>query len=625
MSAEIAQVTDLDFDQIKNNLKEYFQRPDSPFKDWDFEGSGLNYLLDILAYNTHYNAINAHLAMNESFLDSAQVRSNVVSRAKLIGYTPRSRRGSIASLRIALQRSTVSDLTTLTLPRGATFSSSFGSDTFTFTTLNDTQGLYDPSIDAFVFNDVQISQGELKRLKFLVDGNRTNPRFLIDDETIDTSTLSVRVVDHRDTTNAVTYLPRESFVTIDGNSRVYFLSENFEGKYQVEFGDDTIGKKLDNQNIVELEFLSTRGREANGASRFSITSYNSIDVSNAVSGVVSITTQNPSRGGDERETTESIRRTAPYAYIAQNRGVTTNDYEALIRENIPDIEALSIWGGQYNDPPIYGKVFISAKPKDNLFLSSLQTQEILDYLSNLNVLTVKPEIVDPNYIFLAFDVFFKYNKNATTLSKTQLESRVRSAISEFNRNFLEDFDKVFRYSNFLGIIDGSNEAILNSFARIFVYKQVELIAANRTPFEVNFQMKLLGDIDSTDPFIESTGWKFNEQTYYLGDRTIEGSTTERRLFVYRLSDDLRTQITVIPDVGVLVPETGKLSIAALPTSFDTFIDITARPDSYDVPTVRNQLLSIDQGRTSVTGESDTTTGSGSSGGIEYDPVSRFRR
>lgn len=625
MSAEISKVTELDFENIKSNLKDYFQREDSPFRDWNFEGSGLNYLLDILAYNTHYNAVNAHVSMNESFLDSAQIRSNVVSRAKLIGYTPRSRRGAVARLNITFARNPASTVVNLTLPRGSRFTASFDDTTYVFTTLNDSEATYDSTIDGFQFSDVEINQGVLDRLRFLVDTSNPTQKYLIDDETIDTSTLIVRVFDHQQTTNATTFLPRESFNQIDSDSRVYFLSENFEGKYQVEFGDGTIGRKLENLNVVELVYLTTSGAEANGTNVFTFeTSGDSVFASATNEEVISINTISSASGGDERESVESIRRTAPYAYIAQNRGVTTNDYEALIRENIPNIEALSIWGGQYNDPPIYGKVFLSAKPKDDLFLSSVQRQQILDYLESVNVLTVKPEIVDPNYIFLFFDVFFSYNRNRTTLSETQLESKVRNSIINFNSNFLEDFDKVFRYSNFLRAIDNSDEAILNSFARIFVLKTVDLVASNRTPFNVDFQFELFGDIDEKDSLISSSSWTFNNQDYFLADEPIEGETVNRRLFVYRLSNDLSTQIKVIPNAGILNIKTGRLALEPLPTTFNTQINITARPNSYDVATIRNQLLSIDLSRTTITGNSDPTVISSSSGGTNYQPISRFR-
>lgn len=625
MTAEISKVTELDFETIKSNLKDYFRRDDSPFRDWNFEGSGLNYLIDILAYNTHYNAVNAHVSMNESFLDSAQIRSNVVSRAKLIGYTPRSRRGAIASVNISFTRDSNSSATSLTLPQGSEFTTSFDNTTYRFTVLNDVEGTYNSTNNTFDFTNVSIVQGELKRLKFLVDTTNPTQKFLIDDENIDTSTLSVRVFDHASTTNSRTFLSSETFNIIESTSRVYFLTENFEGKYQIEFGDGFIGVKLESLNVVDLSYLSTNGRDANGASVFSFLNSNNTNFNSNVAGVSSLTTVQPASAGDERESIEAIRRTAPFSYIAQNRGVTTNDYEALIRENIPNIEALSIWGGQFNDPPIYGKVFVSAKPKDGLLLTDLQRNQIINYLETINVLTVKPEIVDPNYIFLFFDVFFKYNSSNTTLSQTQLESKVQNAIIDFNSNFLEDFDKIFRYSTFLAAIDNADESILNSFARIFVYKNFELVAGSRTPSTIDFKFPLFGDINSSESFISSTSWAFNNRQYFLADEPIAGDSENRRVYAYRLSSDLSQQIKTLPDVGILTPSTGKLSLEAIPSTFDTTIQITTRPDSYDIATIRNQLLSIDIAQTTVNGSSDSSVVSGTSGGTSYEAISRFRK
>lgn len=623
--ANIQQVTDLDFASIKNNLKDYFKRSGSPFKDWDFEGSGLNYLLDILAYNTHYNAVNAHLSMNESFLDSAQLRSNVVSRAKLIGYTPRSRRGARGVVSLSFSRNPDSTQDVLTLPRNSTFVSSFDGETYTFATTEDIRSIYDVTSGTFTFENVNIVQGTPNVRTFFVDNTKTSQKFMLDDENVDTSTMEVFVRNHQDTSDSRTFLNSDNFTVIDGDSLVYFLSENYEGKYQIEFGNDIIGKQLDNLNVVTIRYLSTNGPESNGARNFSFVSAPAgSDFSSIANELVSLTVVEPSYGGDERESIESIRQLAPLSYIAQNRTVTDVDYEALLRQNIPDLGAISIWGGEYNDPPIYGKVFIAANPKDSLFLSELQKEEILNYLNTVKIMTVTPEIVDPDYIFLYFDIFFKFNPNSTTFSRTQLESLVQETVEDFNTENLGEFDKVFRYSNFLTEIDNTDVSISNSFARIYTYKTFNIQTDTKIAKSVDFKFKLFGEVDQEEPFLSSTSWRYNNNDTYLEDEPIIGATNQRRIYGYRLAADGNTRIKIFPDLGRLNIDTGKITLDPIPTTFDTQIEISAIPDSYDIKTVRNQLVSIDTNKLTILGSKDTTGSGGSSGTQTYTTIPRFR-
>lgn len=622
--ANIAKVTELDFDTIKQNLKDYYNRKESPFRDWDFEGSGLNYLLDILAYNTHYNAVNAHLSMNESFLDSAQIRSNAVSRAKLISYTPRSRRGARATVTLNFTR--IDNSTeTLTLPRGTTFSTNIDGKKYIFSTREDYEAVFNTATQLFTFENVIIVQGSLVERSYIVDSSVINQRFIIDDVNIDTSTLEVIVQEHGNSTVGQTFLDGDLFTSYDENTLAYFLSENYEGKYQIEFGDGIIGKKLDNLNIVKISFLTSQGNLVNGARQFSFIRVPATELTfNTIASIKNMVTTGPAFGGDERESIESIRKVAPYTFIAQNRAVTTTDYESLIKKNIPDIEAISVWGGQDNDPPIYGKVFLSAKPKSAFFLTSAQKDEISNYLNRVKILTVKPEIVDPNYIYLYFDVFFKFNPNLTTKSRTQLESLVKSSIETFNIENLGGFDKIFRYSRFLSAIDSTEGSILNSYSRIYVYKTLNLIAADRLPLEVNFNLELFGDLDQEESIISTSSWKYNNQDVYLADEPISlPNSIERNVFMYRLSTDGSTKIKIFPTVGTLNIKTGKLRLEPIPTTYDVEIQIKAIPDAYDVATVRNQLITIDLAQTIVTGDIDDTFNTGAADRT-YDTVSRFR-
>ena len=616
---DIANVTELDFARIKQNLKDHFKQSNSPFKDWDFDGSGLNYLLDVLAYNTHYNAVNAHVSMNESFLDTAQIRGNVVSRAKLLSYIPRSNSGAKATIDISFTRAGGATETSLTLPRGTTFTSTIDNTDYTFTTLEDVTTSYENS--RFTFNNVIIIEGELVTRSFIVNSNDLRQKYVIQDLGVDTSTLVVNVFANANSAEFDTYLESKNFNTYDSDTRVYFLSENFEGKYEIEFGDDVTGKKLDNLQLVEISYIATSEfpREANSINTFSYVSTNNAASNGIIDDVDTITVIDIAAGGDDRESIESIRKNAPLTFISQNRAVTTPDYEALIRSNISGLDALSVWGGQDANPPQYGKVFVAAKPANALFLTNAQKQEILDYLDTVKILTVKPEIVDPDFIYLFFDAFFQYDNRSTSLSKTQLESAVRSALEEYNTNVLGQFDKIFRYSNFLSIIDDTNAGILNSYARIYCYKNLNLVATSKLPATVDFKFELLGDTDQDESIISSTAWEFNGVDLYLKDEPISGST-ERRVYAYRISNNIETK--VFADVGRLNIETGKITLEALPTSFDTTIQVAAAPNSYDITTVREQLITIDFARSLIVGSKDSSGFSGSTASYQAPPIFR---
>ena len=623
MATDIKKITELDFDNIKKNLKDYFNRPGSPFRDWDFEGSGLSYLLDVLAYNTHYNAVNAHLTMNESFLDSAQIRANVVSRAKAIGYTPRSRRGSRAVVKLTFSRPEGVTDESLILPRGTKFSTSLDGEQYIFSTREDYETTYNAIEEAFIFDAVTIVQGDIKTRNYLVNSAVQNQRFKIDDINIDTSTMEVTVKTHQNSSEERTFLNSELFTTYDSSTLAYFLTENYEGFYQIEFGNDLIGKKLDNLNLVTVTFLSSAGKLANGAKQFNFISTPS-NIFDSTATLDSLQLVESAYGGDERESSESVRQIAPNSFIAQNRTVTVNDFSALIRKNIPSIEAISIWGGQDNVPPVYGHVFISAKPKDTFYLTAEQKNEILNFLDTVKIVTIKPQIVDADYIYLYFDIFFKYNVKATSLSRTQLESNVRIALSNYSATSLSGFEKVFRYSNLLKTIDAADTAILNSYARTYVYKTLNLYSINALPSTLDFKMKIYGEVNQTEPMIMSTGWKFNNQTLYLADEPINGSSTERNVYAYTLAKNLKDKIKVFTSLGKLNVNTGLLTLSIIPTTLDSIIQVKTIPDSFDIATIRNQLISIDVNQTSITGDIDDSLNVGAVD-RNYDLVSRFRK
>ena len=608
-------VTELDFDQIKNNLKEYFKKAEGgAYSDWDFEGSGLNQLLDVLAYNTHYNAVLSHNALNESFLDTAQIRNNVVSRAKLLGYVPRSRTASKAKLRLTFP-SGVDDGDSYSINAGLKFKTVIDDVTYTFVTLTDYQAFRNED-NSFVFDDVEIYQGRIKKNRYVVDEVNLDQKFEIVDDSIDTSdvSLKVNVYDNMSSTAVLVYTPFDEMGSVDGDSRVYFLDENHNGNYEISFGDNVFGKKPESLNVVEISYISTLGEVANNANVFSW----------ANSGEEpSIATISKSSGGSVREGIESIRFNSPLTFVAQNRTVTVDDYHALISQHITGLQTLSVWGGQDNNPPEFGKAFICAKPYGADYLTDLQKEEILNILKKKKIIAILPKIVDPTYTKIYLDVLFKYNSNQTELAKGQLESKVRKVIETYNTDELQQFEGIFRYSKFLSLIDNSDFSILSSFARVFAYKSLSLPYPNTVPQTLNFDMALYGDIDEESHLISSDTWEYQGYSLQLADEHIIGNENERNIYAFRITPDGQ-RVTMINSLGTINMKDGVLNFDPIPTDEENDINVYVTPASNDIVSKRNNLISIDVDKTQVIGDVDSLAVSGSSGAIDYNTFNRHR-
>ena len=411
--------TELDFDKIKATLIEYYKKfSDDKYKDYDFEGSGLNILMDILAYNTHYNAINAHTSINETFLESAQLRQNVVSRAKTLGYVPNSIKAPYCSIKLIFDGSVNNSSGIFNLDKGKKVTTSIDNKTFSFITLNDYEV---PLVDGkYTFNSVLFYQGTIKKQSFIVrDTADKNQKYILKDPTADISTLKVKVYDHANSESYSVYDKFTTFNDVDENTTIYFINENHDGHYEVEFGNNVYGKKPLGQNIIELEYLSTHGRASNGASLFEWVNSEEVE---------SLTLVSKSAGGADKEGIESIRFNAPLTFKSQERAVTTDDYQALIKRDFPEAQAVSVWGGQDNDPPRYGTVFISVKPEGDADYLTLSQKDVLKtILSSKNVASTTTEIIDHTYTKIYFDIIFKYDPSLTTLPRNSLEATVRDS------------------------------------------------------------------------------------------------------------------------------------------------------------------------------------------------------
>ena len=616
-------VTELDFDQIKDNLKNYLKNQ-SQFNDFNFEGSSLNVLLDVLAYNTHYNAMAAHYALNEAFLDSAQIRGNVVTRAKLLGYTPRSILASRATVNIVIDATNESSKPeTLILKRGTKLRSQLSGIRYDFALLNNESANLDAVTNKYTFSNISIVQGVLKSLLYRVDNDIDNQKFQLADTDADTSTLRVRVQDNEKSTSYNIYTRFESLLNVDSKAQVYYLQENPGGRYEVYFGDGITGKKPVNDNIVTLDYIYTDGEEANGASTF-IFNDNIPQLTGSFTNA--ITTVSNASGGNEPETIESIRFNAPLTFTAQNRAVTAEDYRSIILKGFANISSISTWGGEDNDPADFGTVYIAIKPLTAPTLTATEKLAIKDtVLKGKNIVSITPEIVDPNFTNLELDVFFKYNPNITDRTSVELQNVVRDVISDYNFNNLNKFDGVFRHSQLLKLIDSADPSILNSTIRPYMYQNISAgTTAVDNVFNLSFAAPLYESGDSNSFLISSTAFKLvpDGVDHFFGDIPITGSSN-RQVMVYKVVDG--NNITVINDAGLITPSSGKITLNNFTTSASgTSIKITAIPNSLDIAPKRDQLINIDQSFVNITAQVDTISTAGSSGSIDYSVNSRLR-
>ena len=615
-------VTELDFADIKENLKAFLKQQ-TEFNDYDFDGSGMSVLLDVLAYNTHYNAMNAHFALNEAFLDSAQIRGNVVTRAKLLGYVPRSILSPRATVTITVDVSGESGTipTTLTLPRGTKLKTLIGGEEFQYVVLdNHTAPL---ESNKFIFSNITICEGSFREIKYRVDNDIENQKFQLSDDHADTSTLRVRVQENEESTAFDIYTKFESLSTVNEETKTYYLQQNSNEYFEIYFGDGVTGFKPTNNNIVTLDYVITKGDESNGAGDAvnSTTGFSAVDNVGGFS-TITILTNALSAGGVEEETSESIRFNAPLTFTSQNRAVTADDYAAIIKKSFANIDSISTWGGEDQDPPEYGRAYIAIKPLLSQTLTEDEKSEITGViLKGKNVVSITPEIVDPNFTNLELDVFFKYNPNLTDRSSTDLQTVVRDTIKDYNFNNLNKFDGVFRHSELLRKIDNSDPSILNSTVRPRMFQNITPVNNALNNFDLTFTSPFFQSGNSSTFVLNSTAFKINSEDCFFGDIPIAGSTT-RQVIVYKKVAG--ANVTVIANAGTLDVPNGKVTLNSFQPDTTDVIRLTLTPNSLDLAPKRDQLLTIDDTRVTITPEIDTIAVSGSTGSINYTTTSRFK-
>ena len=605
-------ITEFDFDDVKDNLK-VFLKGQTEFKDYDFEGSGMNILLDTLAYNTHYLGFNANMLANEMFLDSASLRSSIVSHAKTLGYEVTSARAPIATINVSLTTSSA----TKTMPAGTAFTSTIDDVSYQFVTIADITSTNTGGVVSF--DSTQVYEGTYVTTKYLVDTSDIEQRYLLGDSRADTSTLTVKVQNSASDSTTTTYTKATDITQLSSTSTVYYLQEVDGGRFEVYFGDGVVSRSLSDGNIVILEYVVTNKTAANGASSFSAPS--TID---GVSDISLLTVANAS-GGSEPESLNSIKLQAPLDFASQGRAVTADDYAVYARKLFPNTQAVSVFGGEDGsfDPstgvssvPEYGKVFISIKSTTGLNLSDAQKSQLVSDFAKFKVASITPVIVDPETTFIILNVTFNYDSTSTTKEKTELETLVNTTIQNYTDTDLEDFNRPFRYSKLTGLIDQTDTAILSNITTVTLARFVTPTTTAATAYTLNFNNPFFhphdghnadagGIIASTGFFIESGS------TEYFFDDDGKGN-----LRIYSLVAGVRTYLnsqagTVDYTNGVIKINSVQItSVSNVDGSTSTRFRITVLPDSNDVIPVRNQLLEIDTINTVVVGTVDQTATTG---------------
>lgn len=571
-------VSDLDFDLIKSNLKEFLKSQDQ-FTDYDFEGSGLSVLLDVLAYNTHYNAMYTNLAINEMFLDSASKRDSVISIANNYGYLPTSRTSAIAniSMTVPIGSNTTG---TLSLPKFSPFTSIVSGVQYNFYTLGETLGLRNEANSTYVFSSIDLYEGTPVVERFNVF-NTT--KIVLQNKNIDISTIKVSV-QNPTSLNTTAYKYSEKALTLNSTSEVFFVREVEDQLYQIYFGNDNLGKQPEIGSVVTVEYVVSNGSSANGIKLFT---YGGQSFGNAPT----ITVNKIAAGGREAETVDEIKYNVSHKYKVQDRAVTAADYADIIKTNYADVDAINCWGGDTMDPPVYGKVYICIKPKSSLFLTSSEKNAIIENIIKPKaMLGIFPTMVDPVYNTIQINTTVYYNPNLTNKSSSQIQQAVRQAILDYNDTNLQKFDGVLRYSRLTRAIDDSDTAIINNISTLTLRRIVDVIFNLSSSYTIKLNNPIYSPGVAEQSVMTAGFYIDNSQTvYYIDDDGIGNL----RLFYYNTLD--YTKVFVDSTIGTVNYATGELKVNSLFVSglVGSDFEFIIKTQSNDILSKYNQIVNID--------------------------------
>jgi hypothetical protein len=596
--AEIAKlnIAELDFDSIKNNLKDYFASQ-TEFTDHDFGGSAISVMLDILAYNTYYNAYYVNMLASESFLDSAQLRDSVVSKASMLGYTPQSSTGAKANVSISV---TPTDApASVTIDKYTQFTSTVNGTAYTFCTSGSTTVLANGS--SYIATGVELTQGTPLTFRYTANTSNTEQKFLLPNANTDTDTLTVTIQESATDTNTAVYTKATDITTINSTSNVYFINEHTNGQFRVQFGDGVLGRKPTTGNIVLLKALVSEGADVNGANTFS--------AAGTVGGYATsqVTVSNAASGGSDRETVESIKFNAPKTYETQNRAVTTDDYKKIVEGNVSGLDSVSVWGGQDHSTPTFGKVYVSAKPTGATSLSAAQITSIKEAVSSYNMVAITPEVVDPDIVDLIFNTTVKYDSRLTTLSSGAVAESVIDTMQTYKTNNLLKFGSIFRYSTLSTSIDNTESSIISNLTTITAKKGIAPSTTTADSYTISFNNAIYNPSTTYEGAVTSSAFAYTDSTgtaystCYLDD--LNGIF---RIYYLSGSD----KVILSETAGTVTYSNGYISITSfMPDSFDgSTLDFTITPATNDLVPVRNQIFEIANTNITIVMQDDAETG-----------------
>ncbi len=573
-------LSNLEFDGIKKNIKEFMSGQDE-FIDFDFEGSGMSVLLDVMAYTTHYMGFHTNMAINESFLDTATLRNSVVSHAKSIGYVPKSVKCSEAIVKLTFD-TTGTDPQYIIVEKGTQFISNINGVPLPFTNL-DTVNIFADEGGEFS-GEIKLSQGSLKGIDWTFDGVSETQKFIIDDPTCDRDAITVVIADWPWETNKV-------LSDLDKSSRAYFLQEGLDGVSEIYFGNGLFGRRPVDGQTINVVYLSTKGGAGNYVSTVQeqVFSLESTIAGAYTASTVVVDTVDISSLGSEQETTQSIKETAPRAYERQDRAVTAEDYKTILIEKYPNIEAIAVWGGEENDPPQYGAVFICIKPKHGLELSPLTKIKLTDeILSKYNMLAINPIITAPEYTYIDVDATVKYDPVLTSLSAGEVQTKIISEIEDFFEAELTQFKVTLRYSRLVQTIDSTDVSISNNLTSIKMYKKFFIEASNTVG---NYIFRFDNAITAGSAVSSVFGNSEAGTQFALLD---DG---QGNILLY----DISSEQFLNTEQGTIDYEKGIIQLSGFNPVLDTntVISLYATPQSNDITAIRNNLLVLNNSNISM--------------------------
>ena len=590
------QVANLDFEEIKVTLKEYL-RGQTEFTDYDFEGSALSNLLDVLAYNTYYTAFNTNMVVNELFIDSATLRDNVVAIAKQLGYRPKSATAPTAYVSFNVNYTNPTTDTELILKKGTGFIASYDNNIYQYVALDDVKAQV--ANDVAIFTDVPIVEGTQVVNTFLYSRALKSQRFILDNKNIDTNTIRVKVFPTGGSFSEP-YLVADNILGVDGTSKIFFLDEIEDNRYEVLMGDGVLGRKPEDQSRIEVSYMTTAGPASNGVKTFV---FNGVienpDGVSPSSFTTSITSTTASAGGEELESTQKIKYTAPKAYGTQNRAVTAQDYEAIVRKIYPATSDIIIFGGEDQVPPEYGKVFIALKPKDASYLTALTKQSIIADLKKYVVASIEPKLVDPSILYVEMNSKIYYNGSATDQTPAQIRDKVIGNVQSYlDTSDTEKFNGKFRYSKMVSVIDDSDRNINSNLTSVTMRKDFYPSLNSTFYYEICFQNTF--DKDCDEPVLSSTGFRVTEYPnfdVYIEDR-------DGKIVLYTLDSVTGEKVVLDKELGDIDYDEGELKIYNLTiikgSFFDNRISVRVKPLSNDIKALREVYLDVDVANSSFT-------------------------